>query len=113
MADTASNGTGDYASANYIALTADTSTPVDTDTTLPGEIETGDSGTLSRVQATYAHTSGTSTYTLTNLFTSDESVVVATSASSMTRLRARSCLRISSTTQRNSTAVTSFWSWKL
>jgi hypothetical protein len=77
MADTASNGTGAYAAANYIALTADTGTPVDTDTTLPGEIETGDSGTLSRVQATYAHTTGTSTYTLTNLFTSDESVTVA------------------------------------
>jgi hypothetical protein len=77
MADTASNGTGAYAAANYIALTADTGTPVDTDTTLPGELETGNSGTLSRTQATYAHTTGTSSYTLTNLFTSDESVTIA------------------------------------
>ena len=43
MADTANTGNtpGQYAPANYIALTDDTGTPVDTDTTLPGEIETG------------------------------------------------------------------------
>jgi hypothetical protein len=77
MADTASNGTGAYAPANYIALTADSGAPLVADTTLPGELETGGSGPLSRVQATYAHTTGMSTYTLTNLFTSDASVTVA------------------------------------
>jgi hypothetical protein len=77
MADTANTATGTFAPANYIALTADSGAPVDTDTTLPGELETGHSGTLSRAQATFAHTTGTSTYTLSNLFTSDASVTVA------------------------------------
>lgn len=77
MADTANTNTGAYAPANYIALTTNSGAPVDTDTTLAGELETGDSGTLSRAQATYAHTSGTSTYTLSHLFTSDASVTVA------------------------------------
>jgi len=76
MADTANTGnvSTQYAPANYLALTADTGAPVDTDTTLPSEIA---SGTLARIQATYAHTTGTSIYTLTNLFTSDQSVAVA------------------------------------
>jgi hypothetical protein len=77
MGDTASNGTANYAAANYIALTADTGAPSATDTTLPGELETGATGTLSRVQATYAHTTGSTSYTLTNLFTSDITVAVA------------------------------------
>ncbi len=74
MGDTSSNATGDYAAANYIAVTADATTPEATDTTLPGEIS---SGTLVRVQASYAHTSGTDSYTLSNVFTSDQTITLA------------------------------------
>lgn len=74
MADTASTGTGAYAPANYIGLTANATAPAAGDTTLTGEIG---SGTLVRAQATYAHTNGTNTYTLTKTFTSDQSVVIA------------------------------------
>ncbi len=74
MADTASTGTGAYAAANYIAVSADTTTPADTDTSLPGEIV---SGSLVRTQASYAHTTGTDTYTLSNVFTSDQTITLA------------------------------------
>lgn len=74
MADTASTGTGAYAPANYIGLTANTTAPAAADTTLTGEVTTG---TLARAQATYAHTNGTNTYTLTKTFTSDQSVTIA------------------------------------
>jgi hypothetical protein len=73
LGDTASTGTGAYAAANYIAVTADATTPSDTDTALPGEVG---SGTLVRVQATYAHTSGSDTYTLSNVFTSDQTITL-------------------------------------
>lgn len=74
MGDTASTGTGAYAPAVYMALTANTTPPSATDTALPGEIT---SGTLARGQATYAHTNGTASYTLTKTFTSDQTVQVA------------------------------------
>lgn len=74
MGDTASTGTGVYASGTYIGLTADTATPLSGDTTLTGEVT---SGTLARAQAIYAHTNGTASYTLTKTFTSDQSVVIA------------------------------------
>lgn len=74
MGDTASTGTGVYAAANYIALTANSTAPAAGNTTLTGEITTG---TLARAQATYAHTNGTATYTLTKTFTSDSSVTIA------------------------------------
>lgn len=67
-------GTGTFAPANYIGLTANATAPAASDTTLTGEIG---SGTLVRVQATFAHTTGASTYTLTKTFTSDQTVVVA------------------------------------
>lgn len=70
----ASGATGAAAPANYIGLTANASAAVATDTTLTGEIG---SGTLIRVVATYAHTTGTNTYTLTKTFTSDQSVTIA------------------------------------
>lgn len=60
------------AAANYIALTANSSAPVNTDTTLTGEITTGGGG-LIRVISTPAHTNGTSTYTLTKTFTTNGS----------------------------------------
>lgn len=74
MADTASTGTGAYASANYIGFTADTTAPAAGDTTLSGEL-TG--GTMGRTRATYAHTSGQATFTLTVSLTADRTVTVA------------------------------------
>lgn len=68
MGDTASTGTGSYAAATYIALTANATAPAAGDTTLTGEIVTGGGG-LIRAQAAYAHTAGASTYTLTKTFT--------------------------------------------
>jgi hypothetical protein len=73
MGDTASTGTGSYAPASYIGLTANATAPAAGDTALTAEL----TGTLARAQATYAHTNGTNTYTLTKTFTSDQSVTVA------------------------------------
>lgn len=73
MGDTSSTGTGAYASATYIGVTADGTAPNAADTTLTGEIA---SGTLIRAQAVYAHTGGTATYTLTKTFTSDQTVTI-------------------------------------
>jgi len=60
------------AAANYMALTANSASPVATDTTLTGEITTA-SGGLIRAQGTPAHTNGTSTWTLTKTFTANGS----------------------------------------
>ncbi len=60
------------AAADYLALTANSSAPAAGDTTLTGEITTA-SGGLIRAQATYAHTTGASTYTLTKTFTANGS----------------------------------------
>jgi hypothetical protein len=73
MGNSASNGTGTYAPACYIAVTADTATPVATDTTLPGEVM---SGTLIRAVAIYAHTVGSTSYTLSLTMTSDQTLVL-------------------------------------
>lgn len=72
MADTASNGTGSYAAANYMALTANATAPAAGDTTLTAEIATAGGGLL-RAQAAYAHTAGASTYTLIKTFTANGS----------------------------------------
>lgn len=68
------------AASNYMALTANSGAPVNTDTVLTAEIATGGGG-LIRAQATYAHTAGTNTTTLTKTFTANGSdalpVVVA------------------------------------
>lgn len=58
------------AAADYLALTANSTSPVATDTTLTGEIATA-SGGLIRAQATYAHTGGAATYTLTRTYTAN------------------------------------------
>jgi hypothetical protein len=60
------------AAANYLALTANSASPSAGDTTLTAEIATA-SGGLIRAQATYAHTNGQSTYTLTKTFTANGS----------------------------------------
>lgn len=63
-------GTGASRAADYIALTADTANPAATDTTLASEIATAGGG-LVRAQATYAHTTAATTYTLTKTFTTN------------------------------------------
>lgn len=60
------------ATFNYVALTASTTAPAATDTALTGEITTAGGGLL-RAQATYAHTAGTNTTTLTKTFTANGS----------------------------------------
>ena len=60
------------AAATYIALTANTTAPALGDTTLTAEIATGGGG-LIRAVASYAHTTGASTYTLTKTFTANGS----------------------------------------
>jgi hypothetical protein len=58
------------AAADYLALTANSTSPAAGDTTLTAEIATA-SGGLIRATATYAHTTSTSTYTLTRTFTAN------------------------------------------
>lgn len=70
--DPSSNATGAYASAYYVALTANVDPPVDTNTTLAGEL----TGSLGRSPSVYGHTTGASTYTLTITMTSDQTVTV-------------------------------------
>lgn len=68
LGDTASNGTGLYAAANWMAFTQNATAPADSDTGLTAEINVA-SGGLNRAQATYAHTTGASSYTLTRTAT--------------------------------------------
>jgi hypothetical protein len=58
------------AAADYMALTANSTSPAAGDTTLTAEIATA-SGGLIRKQATYAHTNGTATATLTATYTAN------------------------------------------
>lgn len=74
MGDTSSTGTGAYAPACYIGVTANATAPAAADTTLTGEVA---SGTLVRALAVYAHTNGTASYTLTKTFTSDQTITLA------------------------------------
>lgn len=75
MADTSSNGTASYAAANYIGLSTATTAPNATDTYLVGPVGGtvyelwASGGGLNRAQATYAHSAGVNTYTLTKSFT--------------------------------------------
>lgn len=58
--------------AKYIAITANSTTPGASDTTLTGEITTAGGG-LVRAAGVYAHTTSASTYTLSNTFTANSS----------------------------------------
>lgn len=58
------------AAFNYIGLTANTTAESASDTTLTAEITTAGGG-LIRAQATYAHTTGTNTSTLSKTFTAN------------------------------------------
>lgn len=60
------------AAGNYMALTANSTAAAATDTSLTGEITTAGGG-LVRAQATWAHTAGTNTTTLTKTFTANGS----------------------------------------
>lgn len=72
QASVMANTSAPPATANYIALTANATAPSATDTTLTAEIVTAGGGLL-RAQATYAHTTGTTSYTLTKTFTANGS----------------------------------------
>jgi hypothetical protein len=74
MGDPASTGTGAYASATYIGVTANATAPAAGNTALAGEIVVG---SLVRAQAVYSHTNGTTPYTLTKPFVSDQSITLA------------------------------------
>jgi len=63
-------GAGGTATAAYMALTANSTTPAASDTSLTGEIATA-SGGLIRAVGTYAHTAGTATYTISKTFTAN------------------------------------------
>lgn len=58
--------------ANIISLTANNAAPVLGDTSLAGKITTAGGGLIAGV-ATYAHTTGATTYTLTKAFTANGS----------------------------------------
>jgi hypothetical protein len=72
----ASNGTGAFAPATYLAVSADVNPVVVTDLTLMGEILTG---SLARTLATYAHTTGATSFTQTVVFTSDQTITLSKS----------------------------------
>jgi hypothetical protein len=65
-------GAGGTATAQYIALTANSTAPAGGNTTLTGEIVTAGGGLL-RAIGSYAHTGGTSTYTISKTFTTNGS----------------------------------------
>lgn len=58
--------------AKYTAITANTTAPAATDTTLTGEITTAGGG-LIRKAGTYAHTTGAASYTITTVYTANGS----------------------------------------
>lgn len=68
-------GASQPARFNYIAVSADAGAASTANTTLPGEITTA-SGGLVRGTATYAHTTGTNTSTLTRTLTANGSDVL-------------------------------------
>lgn len=62
-------GTGTQRPADYLAISTDTAAPAAGDTTLAGELTA--SG-LGRALATYGHTAGAASYTLSKTFTSSD-----------------------------------------
>ena len=65
------------AQANWIALSSDVAAPAATDTVLASEFTTLG---LSRAQATFAHTTGQTNFTLTKTFTATGTATVAKAA---------------------------------
>lgn len=74
LSDPDSDGSGDYAPACYMGVTADDTDPDDGDTELADEVT---DGTLARALCVYAHVDGTSTYTLTKTWTADQEITIA------------------------------------
>lgn len=78
-AGTTPNATGQYiilpgqAPAEWLAVTADATTPTTADTVLTSEITTGG---MARAVGTYAHTAAASTYTLVHLWTATSSFTI-------------------------------------
>lgn len=77
---TVMSGTGTQpAPANFMALSSDATAPADTDTALAAEFADAGGG-LSRAKGTFAHTAGSSSYTLTKTFTVNASDVLPKTA---------------------------------
>ncbi len=72
ICDSLGKTTSRPAAADYMAITANSTSPASGDTSLTAEIATAGGG-LIRKQATYAHTGGAATYTLTATFTANGS----------------------------------------
>jgi len=68
--------------AFWMALTANNVAPASTDTTLAGEIATAGGGLVRKV-ATYAHTTGAASYTLTGSYTANGSDVLPVTIAKM------------------------------
>jgi len=64
--------------ADYLALSEDATAPAQTDTSLTAEITAAANVGLSRSEATFAHTTAATTYTLTKTFTSSVGSPAAT-----------------------------------
>lgn len=90
MANSSSNGTGLYAPANYIALSATATATTGAETTLAGEIVTAGGGLL-RAQATsITHTAGVASYALSKTFTTNGSDALPVTIASIGILNAAS-----------------------
>lgn len=69
MGNPASNGTGLYSAAAFIAVTENATAPSDASTVLTGELTTGGFG---RAVAAFGTSAGANSYTLTKTFTSSD-----------------------------------------
>jgi hypothetical protein len=84
MGNPASTGTGNFAPGCYLGISQDPTAPVAGDTSLVGEMSPLStpvaSTTLARTLATFGYTPGATTYTESNVFTSDCTVTIYKSA---------------------------------
>lgn len=94
------------AAFNFVAFTANAVAPSAASTTLPGEIATAGGG-LVRGQATYAHTTGTNTSTLTRTVTANASDVLPVTIAKQGVLNASSGGTLGYETLLNATATLS------
>lgn len=92
--------------AFWMALTANTTATALTDTTLAGEIATAGGGLIRKV-ATYAHTTGAASYTLTASYTANGSDVLPVTVAKMGAFNSASGGRMPFETLLNSTATLS------
>jgi hypothetical protein len=73
MGDPNSDGSGDYAPANWMGLSQDGGSINDASTVLAGEIT---SGTMDRGLCSFAHTPGSGFYTLSRVVVADQDVTI-------------------------------------